>query len=114
VLCSDEWWTALDKGAIERREVEGTITAVYRAPSDRPEFRMRSEDGTAWSGARHGDPTRYVEGLYVRLEYVSVERAADGRSELDTTADVAMAVWIEYSHRRTPLREHSFFPLGIR
>jgi hypothetical protein len=107
---SEEWWAALDSGSIERRSVEGTITEVHPVLIDeRPEFRMRSDDGAERTGTRQGDPTRYVEGLRVRVEYVTFDRRPDASPELGTTADVVLAVRIEHSHKRTPLRPHSFY-----
>jgi hypothetical protein len=77
---------------------------------DWPEFRMRTEDGSERTCTRQGEPTRYVEGLHVRLEYVTLERKPDAPPKLGTMADVVIAVWIEHSHKRTPLGVHSFFP----
>ena len=58
---------------------------------------MRTTDGSKLTGVRHGDPTRYVEGLRIRFDYVT------------TTDDVVIAVWIEHSHKRTPYL-HSVYP----
>jgi len=104
------WWAAIKTGAIERRTVEGTITEAKptRLP-DPQEFRMSTPDGSELRGVRHGDPTRYVEGLRIRFEFVTVQRSADVPSELNTTADVVIAVWIEHSHHRTPYL-HSVLP----
>lgn len=71
---------------------------------------MRTEDGSELKGTRHGDLTRYVEGLRARLEYVTLERAPDAQTELGATTDIVVAVRIEHSHKRTPLRVHSFLP----
>jgi hypothetical protein len=107
---SEEWWAAIDADSIERRSVEGTITeAQPTSMADRPEFRMRTDDGSELSGFRHGDPTRYVEGLHIRFDYVTVQRSPEAQLDLNTTADVIIAVWIEHSHKRTPYL-HSFYP----
>ena len=100
---TNEWWAAIDAGSIERRTVEGTITeARPTSMPDPQEFRMSMPDGSELIGVRHGDPTRYVEGLGIRFEYVTVQRSTDAPSELSTTADVVITVWIEHSHKRTP------------
>ena len=70
---------------------------------------MVTPDGSELTGARHGDPARYVEGLHVRFDYVTFERAPDAPPELGTTAEVVIAVWIEHSHKRTP-SVHSVLP----
>jgi len=107
---SKEWWAAVDSGSIERRTVEGTITeARTTSLPDRQEFRMLTPDGSELTGVRHGDPTRYVEGLHVRFEYVTLDRAEAAPSQTRRTADVVIAVWIEHSHRRTPYL-HSVLP----
>jgi hypothetical protein len=77
--------------------------------ADRAEFRMRTPDGSELTGACHGDPTRYVEGLRIRFEYVTLKRSPEAPLDLGTTADVVIAVWIEHSHKRTPYL-HSFYP----
>jgi len=105
-----KWWAAIQAGSIERRTVEGTITeARPTSMPDPQEFRMRTPDGSELTGVRHGDPTRYVEGLRIRFDYVTIQRSADVPSELATTADVVIAVWIEHSHKRTPYL-HSVLP----
>ena len=72
LLGSKEWWEAIDAGSIERRRLEGTITDAQPASmTDVPEFQMRTEDGDELTGTRHGDPTRYVKGLRLRLDYVT-------------------------------------------
>ena len=110
VFASNEWWAAIDAGSIERRSVEGTITdAQPTSMADRPEFRMRTADGSELTAARRGDPTRYVEGLRIRLEYVTLRRSPGAPPELGTTADVVIAAWIEHSHKRTPYL-HSVYP----
>jgi hypothetical protein len=107
---SKEWWVAIDSGSIERRAVEGTITGARpTSMPNRQEFRMLTPDGSELTGVRHGDPTRYLEGLHVRFEYVTLQRSAAVFSEPRTTADVVIAVWIEHSHRRTPYL-HSVLP----
>jgi hypothetical protein len=105
-----QWWAAITSGSAERRTVEGTITEVKptRLP-DRPEFRMLTEDGTELVGVRHGDPTRYVDGLRIRFDYVTLQRAPGSPPELGMTADLVIAVWIEHSHKRTPYL-HSVLP----
>ena len=104
------WWNAIDSGSIECHRIEGTITEAKptRLP-DRQDFHVVTPDGTELTGVRHGDPTRYVEGLHVRFEYVTLERAPDAPPELGTTAEVVIAVWIEHSHKRTPY-VHSVLP----
>jgi hypothetical protein len=107
---SEEWWAAVEADSIKRRTVEGTITeAPPTSMSDPQQFRMRMTDGAELTGVRHGDPTRYVEGLRVWLEYVTVQRSADAPSEL-ATADVVIAVWIEHSHKRTPYLHSVLLP----
>jgi hypothetical protein len=103
---SKRWWAAIDAGSIERRIVEGTITEAKPASMpDRQEFQMRTADGSELTGLRHGDAMRYVEGLGIRFEYVSVQCSP----ELGASAeDVVIAVWIEHSHKRTPFL-HSFY-----
>ena len=106
---SQEWWAAIDHGSIERRSVEGTITeAQPTSMVDRPVFRMRTQDGSELTGLRYGDPTRYVEGLHIRFDYVTVQRSPEAQLDLNTTADVVISVWIERSHKRTPSL-HSFY-----
>jgi hypothetical protein len=101
-----QWWAAIDSGTVERRTVEGTIAeAKPTSMPDRQEFRMRTADGSELTGVRHGDPMRYVQGLGIRFEYVSLQRAP----EFGATADVVIGVWIEHSHKRTPFL-HSFYP----
>ena len=105
-----EWWAALDAGAIERQTIEGAITEAHPTSLvDPQDFGMLTADGSELTGARHGDPTRYVEGLHLRFEYVTVRRAGTAFSEPDGTADVVIAVWVEHSHRRTPFL-HSVLP----
>ena len=97
-----KWWAAIKAGSIESRTVEGMITEARPTSLPDPQkFRMRTPDGSELTGVRHGDPTRYVQGLRIRFEYVTVRRPSDAPSELDT-ADVVIAVWIEHSHKRTP------------
>jgi hypothetical protein len=104
---SKQWWEAIDAGSIERRIEEGTITeAKPTSMPDRQEFRMRTADGSELTGLRHGDAMRYVEGLRIRFEYVSLQRSPEFGATAD---DVVIAVWIEHSHRRTPFL-HSFYP----
>jgi len=107
---TEEWWAAIASGSIERRTIEGTITEAKpeRLP-DRQEFRMLTQDGAELIGVRHGDPTRYVEGLRIRFEYVTLQRSPDTPPEFGTTADVVIAVWIEHSQKRTPYL-HSVLP----
>ncbi len=73
---SDAWWNAIDSGSIECHRIEGTITDAKptRLP-DRQDFHMVTPDGSDLAGVRHGDPTRYVEGLYVRFDYVCLKCA---------------------------------------
>ena len=98
-----KWWAAIKAGSIECRTVEGMITeAKPTSLPDPQEFRMSTPDGSELTGVRHGDPTRYVEGLRLRFDYVTVQRKADAPSELATTENVVIAVWIEHSHKRTP------------
>jgi hypothetical protein len=105
-LGSKPWWAAVNAGTIDSRRVEGTITeAQPTSMPDRQEFRMRTTDGSELSGVRHGDPTRYVEGLCLRLDYVTLQRSP----ELERADDVVIAVWIEHSHKRTPYL-HSISP----
>jgi hypothetical protein len=105
-----EWWDAITSGSIERRNIEGTITeAKPERLRDRQEFRTVTYDGADLIGVRHGDPTRYVEGLHIRFDYVTLERAPDTPPEFGTTADVVIAVWIGHSHKRTPYL-HSVLP----
>jgi hypothetical protein len=100
---SKEWWDAISSGSIERRRIEGTITEAKPTKlTDRQEFRLLRQDGSEVTGVRHGDPTRYVEGLRIRFDYVTLRRADDAPLELGTTADVVIAVWVEPSHKRTP------------
>jgi len=107
---SKEWWAAIDAGSIERRRLEGTITdAQPTSMADVPDFQMLTQDGYELTGTRHGDPTRYVKGLRLRLEYATLERSPEAPPELGTTDDVIIAVWIEHSHKRTPYL-HSFYP----
>ncbi len=107
---SKDWWAAIRSGSIERRTVEGTITeARPTSLVDPQEFRMLTADGSQLTGVRHGDPTRYVEGLHIRFEYVTLQRSEAAPSDPDATADVVIAVWIEHSHRRTPYL-HSVLP----
>ncbi len=111
MLCAEEEHLLhVQEGVIQRRTLEGTITeAKPTSMPDRQEFRMRTQDGSELTGVRHGDPTRYVEGLHIRCEYVTLQRSPDAPPELDATADVVVAVWIEHSHKRTPYL-HSFYP----
>ena len=107
---SKEWWAAIDSGAIERRTVEGTVTeARPTSMPDQQDYRMRTSDGSELTGVRHGDPTRYVEGLGIRFEYVTLQRSVESAPEPGSTADVVIAVWIEHSRKRTPYL-HSFSP----
>jgi hypothetical protein len=106
----DDSWAAIGNGSIERKTLEGTITEAH--PTEfgvQPAFRMLMDDGSELTGVRRGDETRYVEGLRLRLEYVTLERERDAAAELGPTADVVLRVWIEHSHLRTPLRPHSFY-----
>ena len=97
---------AIESGSIERHIVEGTIAeAKPTSMPDRQEFRMRTDEGSELTGVRHGDPTRYVEGLRIRLECRSEHRSP----EVATTEGVVIAVWIEHSHKRTPFL-HSLYP----
>ena len=110
VFGTKKWWAAIAAGFIERRTVEGTITeARPTSLPDPQEFRMVTPDGSELIGVRHGDPTRYVEGLQLRFDYVTLERSATATSNPGTTADVVIAVWIEHSHKRTPYL-HSVLP----
>jgi hypothetical protein len=52
---------------------------------------MLTQDGGELVGVRHGDPTRYVEGLRIRFEYVTLQRAPDTLPEFGKTADVVIA-----------------------
>ena len=107
---SDEWWAAVADGTIPHGGFEGVVAKLYRLDTGELfEFGMTTADGAELTCAFKGDPTRYVEGLGVRFEYVTVEHA-DGRSGDETTTDVVTDVWIEHSHRRTQLRLHSFYP----
>jgi len=110
VFGSDQWWAAIDSGAIDRRSVEGTITeSKSTSLPDRQEFRMLTTGNAELTGARWGDPTRYVEGLRIRLEYATLQRTPASPSDPTTTSDVVIAVWIEHSHKRTPYA-HSVYP----
>jgi hypothetical protein len=104
---SDAWWAAVDAGAIERRSVDGVITAVYwGSMGDWPEFRMSTPEGYERTWTRQGDLTRYVEGLRVRVDYVTLDRKPDAAvPELGATSDVVIAISIETSLERTPLYE---------
>jgi hypothetical protein len=109
-LGSKSWWAAINAGSIERRSVEGTITeAQPTSLPDRQEFRVRTPDGSELTGVRHGDPTRYVAGLRIRLDYVTLQHPPEAPTATGTTDDVVIAVWIEHSHKRTPYL-HSFYP----
>jgi hypothetical protein len=113
---STEWWDAIASGAVERRCVEGTITeAKPTSMPDRQEFRMLTQDGVELTGVRFGDPMRYVEGLRLRFEHITLRRGPEAPSELGTTADVVIAVCIEHSHKRTPYLHSAatFFPAPI-
>ncbi len=76
VFGTKKWWAAIEAGSIERRTVEGMITeARSTSLPDSQEFRMLTPDGSELNGVRNGDPTRYVEGLHLRFEYVTLQRS---------------------------------------
>jgi hypothetical protein len=101
---SREWWAAIESGTIERHAIDGVVAAVYwGSMGDWPEFRVRAADGSERTWTREGDVTRYVEGLRVRVEYVTLDRKPDAPApQLGPTSDVVIAVWLERSEERTP------------
>ena len=107
---TDAWWAAVDSGAITRRTLEGTIREVQRSSTtELVDYRIDTADGADATCAFKGDPTRYVEGLAVRLAFVTVEHVVD-TSASEPPIEIITDVWIEHSHKRTPRRLHEFHP----
>jgi hypothetical protein len=70
---SDEWWQAIESGALVVNRIEGSVSRVYMSGhNDFPEFEI--DDGnskTQWE--RFGDESKYIEGQRVVLEYVQTK-----------------------------------------
>jgi hypothetical protein len=85
---SAEWWSAIDSGAIERRRVDGIISAVYWGSiGDWPEFRLRPD---RWVGANM-DARRRCHALRRRVASqnpLRSPRSESGRSRTITWPNV--------------------------
>ena len=67
---SDEWWRAIESGALQVNRIEGTVCRVHMSGhNDFPE--MDVDDGMSKSRwERYGKESEYVEGQRVVIEYV--------------------------------------------
>lgn len=70
LVCSEEWWDAVEQGLIEKHIVDGVITRLYRTGhNDYPEFEIKSQEGTS-SWPRCGNDEHYKIGAKVRVVFV--------------------------------------------
>jgi hypothetical protein len=87
---SAEWWDAVASGAIETREISGTISSVYwSGHGDYAQFEVTADDDSTSVWERRGDVTRYVAGLHARLQYAVL-----------SDIEQLLRVWIERSTER--------------
>lgn len=101
---SSEWWTAIDSGEIPRVIVTGTIARVWwGSMGDWPMFSIEQSGGDVADWTREGDYTRYVEGLAVRLTYVTQQfkDAVPTATPGDAHTRLVLAVELELSDERS-------------
>lgn len=97
LIGTDEWWSSIDRGEIERKVFAGEITSVHwGAMGDFPGFEVITPDGTSFRYRRVGDITRYVEGLKIEATFLRLEPVNERHHGL-----LAETICIEDSPRRT-------------
>ncbi|QKE82887.1 hypothetical protein [Arthrobacter sp. NEB 688] len=99
------WWRAIDSGRYPSTILDGTITRVFwGSMGDWPMFTLRTLEGETSDWTRQGDPTRYVEGLAVRLQYV-VQRFKDSVPDWSLAGtretNLIVRIWLEPSSLRS-------------
>jgi hypothetical protein len=98
---SDDWWRAVEAGALAHRLIEGRITRVYWAGmADWPEFELQDAGGHRTTWTREGDVRRYVEGLAARVALVDHPWKTPDQT-LGTHSRVTVALWVERSELRS-------------
>lgn len=93
---SPEWWSAIDKGIIRKREVIGRISRIYNTGQGNsfPEFQITDEKGQITSWMRVGNDNYYIEGKKIKL--VCVQQKFK-KAYFDHAYDeVVLEVWIEW------------------
>lgn len=101
IVGTDEWWKLVGSDDLPLHTIEGVIEEVYwSGHNDFPEFTMRTTRGEVRTWERYGDHTLYVEGLAVRVMWIT-QRWTRPESFLGDTTDVVVRVDVEESDRRS-------------
>lgn len=99
------WWRAITSGRYPSTVLDGTIAKVYwGSMGDWPMFTLRTAEGQTSDWTREGDPTRYAEGLQVRLQYVVQrfkESVPDHSIGGTRETNLVIRTWIEASDMRS-------------
>jgi len=109
-----DWWLAIDRGQLPRFELQGTVNRVYwGSMGDWPEFELLADGGTSTTWTREGDPSRFVEGLRIRLLYTLHPWKMPKRL-LGDGAKIVLRIELEQSDRRSDPRAPGPGGVGFR
>lgn len=111
-----EWWRAIGEGRLPMRDLEGTISRVlWGSMGDWPEFELCTSDGATSVWTREGDPSRYVEGLHLRLCYVLHPwKVPQEYLGLGAASKIVLRIDVERSEKRSDPRAPGPGGVGLR
>ena len=96
---SEEWWEAIEDGAIPKKVLEGIISRVYMSGhNDFPEFEVTALDNNKTSWERRGHDKYYVLGRKIKIIYVVQKFRQPLR--IQTDSHNILEIWID--NRRRP------------
>ena len=92
---SDEWWNAVDKGFIQKIQVEGKITNINMGGhNDFPEFELTTDNNEKTSWARRGADDFFKIGKRAKIIYV-MQKFKKPLPKLPKESEIILQMWCE-------------------